>query len=105
MEGLIIFLLIIALPIAAAPFIALYFIGKALINYAAKKNAEAFHYDELATKITAEIMRAHKLIEMQQPTGQQQPQRYAQTAQPINQPANQQGDTVPEPRRYRPPGL
>ena len=56
MEGIIIVLLIIALPIIAAPFVAIYFIGKALINYAAKKNAEAFHYDELARKIAGEII-------------------------------------------------
>lgn len=78
------------ISIIVAPIIAiiiLIFVIRAIIKYAAKKNAEAFHYDELAKKIAAEIMRAHRCIEMQQPTGQQQ------------------GDAAPEPRRYRPPGL
>ena len=118
-------MLIIAISI---PFVILYFVLKALIDYSAKKHAAAIHYDELARKIAAEMIRAQRRIEMQQPTGHQQPATnaqqtankpntaqqaaqpqqsviYAPPAQPNKQSANQQGNTAPEPRRYRPPGV
>ena len=101
LAGLMIYMIVA--PIIA--IVILVFVVRTIIKYAAKENAKAFHYDELARKIASEIIRTQinyaKIQQQQFPGANMHPDNAAS----VNQPANQQGNATPEPRRYRPPGL
>ena len=92
MEGMIIVIIIALLPLVVGPLVVLYFIVKSLINYSAKKHAEAIHYDELAKKIASEIMRTQLYMEKQK-KATSQGQKTNNTAQ----------NAAPQPQQYRPP--
>lgn len=66
----------------------------AIVNYAAVKNSETFNYEKLAKAIAIETIKAQAIAAKQQATKEQ-----------VTKVETSTQDAVPEPRRYRPPGL